>query len=207
MSTTKNKQSQYAYEEARAELEKGYNSALKKLNKSFGRKITANGTKVISTTGKKSYPQNRVRTSTQTINHQGSNSLHKPTKAFLPYHLFKEALVDYGRPGTTREVGNHLKRISKEARKEFKLWGDEAYMQLMYNSSSYLVERGEIRRSALGGRKFQYYLKEWDKNAKKHKQPAISTGNRTKENGLPTQVKRKYTKRKITVSLGKRARA
>lgn len=181
MSTNSNKTNYAAFEKDLVQLAKKHRI------KGVKTQITSTGLKVISSASKRSHPQNRVRTAEQTKTNDKKNS--SGNKCFVPYHYFMDALKSFGKPGTTRQIGEHLKKINKEARSEAKKWGDDAYMQLMYNSSSYLVERNEIGRRAIGHRKFEYFLKEWGKNKKS--KPAPKTGNRTKISGVKSQTIKK----------------
>lgn len=75
--------------------------------------------------------------------------------------FFLEALRQIGRPATTKEVAQRLRKIEPAVKKIAR--NREKYMQLLYTSASHLSKEGVINRNQIGHRLFEYSLKDWGK--------------------------------------------
>jgi hypothetical protein len=75
--------------------------------------------------------------------------------------FFLEALRQIGRPATTKEVAQRLRKIEPAVKKIAR--NREKYMQMLYTSASHLSKEGVVQRNPIGHRIFEYSLKDWGK--------------------------------------------
>lgn len=75
--------------------------------------------------------------------------------------VFLNALQTIGRPSTTREIAKKL-RITNPAMKKLSR-NKKKFMQLLYTAASHLSKEGTVKRTKVGHRMYEYYLKNWSK--------------------------------------------
>lgn len=76
--------------------------------------------------------------------------------------IFLDTLREIGRPSTTREIAQRLKKIDPAIKKVAR--NKEKFMQLLYTSASHLSKEGVINRNQIGHRLYEYSLKDWNKD-------------------------------------------
>lgn len=97
--------------------------------------------------------------------------------------MFIDTLRQIGRPSTTREIAQRLKKIDPAVKKIAR--NKEKFMQLLYTAASHLSKEGVVKRNQVGHRMYEYALKDWSK-----------PGSKTGSNTIPTtRKKRKYSRR------------
>lgn len=75
--------------------------------------------------------------------------------------IFLKALQTIGRPSTTREIAKKLRTTNPAMKKLSR--NKKKFMQLLYTAASQLAKEGTIKRTKVGHRMYEYYLKNWSK--------------------------------------------